>query len=67
MLKTRTNLGRKYSARLFFVIFLSLLVSACDGGSSSNSSSDDNNNNQSNVECSDGFGDASRCEAREGL
>ncbi len=67
MLQTRTNSSRKYSVQLFFVVFLSLLVTACDGGSSSNSSSDDDNDNKSNVECSDGFGDASRCQVRQGL
>jgi hypothetical protein len=68
MLKTRVNSSRKYSVQLFFVIFLSLLVTACDGGSSSNTSSNnDNDNKQSNVECSNGFGDASRCQARQGL
>ena len=43
------------------VLSLLLLIVSCSGGGSSNGS------DSKRVECSDNFGDASRCDAREEL
>ena len=51
--------------KLFLAFLLSLALSSCSGGSSSNGSNGSTSNVE--VECSDGFGDASRCDARENL
>ena len=53
---------RKFSW-LFTVLIVSLLVS-CSGGSSSNG---DSRGGNSDSNCSDEFGDASRCETRDNL
>lgn len=51
--------------KLFLAFLLSFALFACsDGGSSNN---DDDDDSTAGVECSEGFGDASRCNAREGL
>ena len=47
------------------VLSLLLLIVSCSGGGSSNGSS--NGSDSERVECSDNFGDASRCDAREEL
>lgn len=56
--------------KLCLAFLLSLALISCSGGGSSNSSDGSNSGRStsaSDVECSDGFGDASRCEARENL
>ena len=55
--KSKTNLFS------ILILLLSFTVISCSGGGSSNSGSNPSNP----VECSDGFGDASRCETREQL
>lgn len=47
------------------VLSLSLLLVSCSGGGSSNGSG--NGSGSERVECSDNFGDASRCDTREEL
>ena len=51
--------------KLFLAFVLSLALISCSGGGSSNGSNGSTSN--VDVECSDGFGDASRCDARENL
>ena len=48
--------------KLFIVFLLSLSIISCSGNGSSNGV-----NSSDNVECSDDFGDASRCEVRDNL
>ena len=55
--KSKTNLFS------ILVLLLSFTVISCSGGGSSNSKT----KTPDPVECSDGFGDASRCETREQL
>lgn len=62
---------------LFIISMVSLLVSCSDGGSSNGDSRNGNSNSggqvntssegNSNTDCSDEFGDASRCETRDSL
>ena len=66
MSKLLADFNYKYSMHFVLAICLSLSLVACGGGSSSNNSSN-NNDNGNNQECSDGFGDASRCETRDSL
>lgn len=53
------------------VLLLSFTVISCSGGGSSNGSGNDgddiNGVSPPATECSDGFGDASRCDSREQL
>ena len=55
--KSKTNLFS------ILILLLSFTVISCSGGGSSNSKT----TTSEPVECSDGFGDASRCETREQL
>ena len=52
--------------KLFIALLLSVALISCSDGGSSNSNGDDGPPPPS-VECTDDFGDASRCETREDL
>ena len=62
-------IARKSISYLFILLASLILVSCSGGGSSNGGSSNDNDPDDIDIqqECSDEFGDASRCEIREGL
>ncbi|MEL6494238.1 MAG: hypothetical protein AAFQ41_03835, partial [Cyanobacteria bacterium J06623_7] len=59
---------------VLLILLLSMALVSCSGGGSSNSDSSDTDSSptpetpvNSEAECSDDFGDASRCDVRQGL
>lgn len=64
---TRFFSGCKWLSRMLLSIALSISIVGCSGGVSHNESDPAPRLEPEEVECSDDFGDVSRCETRENL